>query len=103
MPRVQECLLRFRLRDVSRLAKPKLRDCDRGSATVEAVIGVPVFLLLLGLLIVGGRVAISSPISNRNAGTPITASTVAEPLSQSGRCGFTSLVTSDRRIRTRNS
>lgn len=32
---------------------------DRGSASVEAVIGVPAFLLLVGLLVLGGRTAIT--------------------------------------------
>jgi len=37
---------------------PSWRD-ERGSATVEAVIGVPVFVLLILLAIMGGRVALA--------------------------------------------
>lgn len=33
------------------------RRCERGSATVEAVIGVPAFVLFVGLIIFGGRTA----------------------------------------------
>ncbi|MFZ2428457.1 MAG: TadE/TadG family type IV pilus assembly protein, partial [Propioniciclava sp.] len=32
---------------------------ERGSAAVEAVIGVPALLLLVGLLVLGGRTAIA--------------------------------------------
>jgi len=32
---------------------------DRGSATIEAVIGVPAFLLFVGLIIFAGRVAVT--------------------------------------------
>lgn len=36
------------------------RGCDeRGSAAVEAVVGVPAFVLFVGLIICGGRVAIT--------------------------------------------
>lgn len=31
--------------------------CERGSATIEAVIGIPAFILFVGLIIFGGRVA----------------------------------------------
>ena len=37
---------------------PRTRN-ERGSASVEAVIGVPAFLLLIGLLVLGGRQAIA--------------------------------------------
>ena len=77
MPRVQEFLLRVRRWDVSRPLKPKLRDRDRGSASVEAVIGVPVFLLLLGLLIVGGRVAIAHQVVQSAASDAARAASIA--------------------------
>ena len=39
---------------------PRRRDpADRGSATIEAVIGVPAFLLFVGLIIFAGRVAVA--------------------------------------------
>lgn len=34
-----------------------MNDCERGSATIEAVIGIPAFILFVGLIIFGGRVA----------------------------------------------
>ena len=39
--------------------RPTRGGWDRGSASVEAVIGVPAFLLLVGLLVLGGRTAIA--------------------------------------------
>ncbi|MFE5291403.1 TadE/TadG family type IV pilus assembly protein [Isoptericola sp. NPDC056618] len=36
-----------------------LEDGERGSAAIEAVIGVPAFVLFVGLVIVGGRIAIA--------------------------------------------
>jgi Flp pilus assembly protein TadG len=75
--RVHEFLLRVRRRVVSKLVKPKLRDSDRGSATVEAVIGVPAFLLLLGLLIVGGRVAIAHQVVQSAASDAVRAASIA--------------------------
>ncbi len=38
---------------------PHQRD-ERGSASVEVVLGLPVFLLLIGLVILGGRTAIAT-------------------------------------------
>ncbi|QKE85128.1 pilus assembly protein [Arthrobacter sp. NEB 688] len=35
------------------------RTSERGSATLEAAIGVPAFMLFVGLIIVGGRMAIA--------------------------------------------
>ena len=77
MPRVQEFLLRVRRWDVSTPLKPQLRDRDRGSATVEAVIGVPAFLLLLGLLILGGRVAIAHQVVRAAASDAARAASIA--------------------------
>ena len=43
-----------------RSGPPRRRDpADRGSATIEAVIGVPAFLLFVGLIIFAGRVAVA--------------------------------------------
>jgi Flp pilus assembly protein TadG len=77
MPRVQEFRMRVRRCDVSRPLKPKLRDRERGSASVEAVIGVPVFLLLMGLLIVGGRVAIAHQVVQSAASAAARAASIA--------------------------
>lgn len=38
------------------MTRPRMRD-ERGSAAIEAVIGVPAFLLFVGLIIFGGRTA----------------------------------------------
>lgn len=38
------------------MTRPQARD-ERGSAAIEAVIGVPAFLLFVGLIIFGGRTA----------------------------------------------
>lgn len=38
------------------MTRPRARD-ERGSAAIEAVIGVPAFLLFVGLIIFGGRTA----------------------------------------------
>jgi len=39
--------------------RPRLRGNERGSAAVEAAVGVPAFVLFVGLIICGGRVAIT--------------------------------------------
>jgi len=83
--RVQEFLVRIRRSDVSRLVKPQLPDCERGSATVEAVIGVPAFLLLLGLLIVGGRVAIAHQVVQSAASDAARAASIARTQTAAGR------------------
>jgi Flp pilus assembly protein TadG len=77
MPRVQEFMLRVRRCDVARPLKPKLRDRERGSASVEAVIGVPAFLLLMGLLILGGRVAIAHQVVQSAASAAARAASIA--------------------------
>ena len=69
--------MRVRRWDVSTPLKPQLRDRDRGSATVEAVIGVPVFLLLMGLLILGGRVAIAHQVVQSAASDAARAASIA--------------------------
>ena len=50
------------------MARPT-RD-ERGSATVEAAIGVPAFLLLTALLVLGGRIAIATQVVHRPPATP---------------------------------
>jgi len=48
---------------------------ERGSASVEAAIGVPAFLLLVGLLVLGGRTAIAQQAVQAAAsdGVPVAA------------------------------
>ena len=50
---------------------------ERGSATVEAVIGVPAFLLLVALLILGGRLAIAHPVVGAAAADAARAASIA--------------------------
>ncbi|MEL7975194.1 TadE/TadG family type IV pilus assembly protein [Isoptericola sp. F-RaC21] len=46
---------------MSRLVRALRRRCEgeRGSASIEAAVGVPAFLLIMGLVFAGGRVAIA--------------------------------------------
>lgn len=50
---------------------------ERGSATVEAVIGVPAFLLLVGLLILGGRIAVAQQVVQSAASDAARAASIA--------------------------
>ncbi len=50
---------------------------ERGSASVEAVIGVPAFLLLVGLLVLGGRQAIAQQAVQSAASDAARAASIA--------------------------
>ena len=50
---------------------------ERGSATVEAVIGVPAFLLLTALLVLGGRIAIATQAVQAAASDAARAASIA--------------------------
>ena len=50
---------------------------ERGSATVEAVIGVPAFLLLTALLVLGGRIAIATQVVQAAASDAARAASIA--------------------------
>lgn len=50
---------------------------ERGSASVEAVIGVPVFLLFIGLLFLGGRLAITQQAVQGAASDAARAASIA--------------------------
>lgn len=50
---------------------------ERGSASVEAVIGVPAFLLLVGLLVLGGRQAIAQQAVQAAASDAARAASIA--------------------------
>ena len=54
---------------------------ERGSATVEAVIGIPGFLLLIGLLVVGGRLAIAHQVVHAAASDAARAASIARTVS----------------------
>ncbi|MEU2200138.1 TadE/TadG family type IV pilus assembly protein [Isoptericola sp. NPDC019482] len=47
------------MRRLVRTARRRLRSGERGSAAIEAAVGVPAFLLLIGLVFAGGRVALA--------------------------------------------
>lgn len=61
------------------MARPR-RD-ERGSATVEAVIGVPAFLLLTALLVLGGRIAIATQAVQAAASDAARAASLARTAS----------------------
>ena len=61
---------------------PRFRD-ERGSATVETVIGVPAFLLLIGLLVLGGRIAIASQVVQAAASDAARAASLARTVTDS--------------------
>jgi Flp pilus assembly protein TadG len=50
---------------------------ERGSATVEAVIGVPAFLLLTALLVLGGRIAIATQVVQAAASDAARAASIS--------------------------
>lgn len=57
---------------------------ERGSASVEAVIGVPAFLLLVGLLVLGGRQAIAQQAVQAAAGEAACAASIARTATAAG-------------------
>ena len=50
---------------------------ERGSASVEVVIGVPAFLLLIALLVLGGRIAIAHQVVQAAAADAARAASIA--------------------------
>jgi len=54
---------------------------ERGSASVEAAIGVPAFLLLVGLLVLGGRTAIAQQAVHAAASDAARAASIARTVS----------------------
>lgn len=68
---------------------------ERGSASVEAAIGVPAFLLLVGLLVLGGRTAIAQQAVQAAASDAARAAsiarTVASARADAGSAAHTSL------------
>lgn len=56
---------------------PRSPRTERGSATVEAVIGVPAFLLFIGLLVLGGRMAIAQQVVQSAAADAARAASIA--------------------------
>ncbi len=58
---------------------PRLRD-ERGSAAIEAAIGLPAFILFVGLIIAGGRLAIAhQALQSAAADAARTASIARDP------------------------
>jgi len=77
MPRVQEFLVRIRLSDVTRLAKPQPPDCERGSAhrrSGDRCAGVPV---AAGAADRGGRVVIAHQVVQSAASDAARAASIA--------------------------
>ena len=56
---------------------PRMKRDERGSAAVEAVIGVPALLLLVGLLVLGGRTAIAQQAVQAAAADAARAASIA--------------------------
>ena len=54
---------------------------ERGSASVEAAIGVPAFLMLVGLLVLGGRTAIAQQAVQAAASEAARAASIARTVS----------------------
>ena len=54
---------------------------ERGSASVEAAVGVPAFLLLVGLLVLGGRTAIAQQAVQAAASDAARAASIARTVS----------------------
>ncbi|MFE5310283.1 TadE/TadG family type IV pilus assembly protein [Isoptericola sp. NPDC056573] len=44
---------------LARALRRRMQDGERGSAAIEAAVGVPAFLLIMGLVFAGGRVALA--------------------------------------------
>lgn len=57
--------------------QPRRRRTERGSATVEAVLGIPVFTLLILLAAMGGRVMLASQAVNGAAADAARAASIA--------------------------
>ncbi|CAN7514807.1 TadE family protein [Knoellia sp. LjRoot47] len=61
-----------------------LRDRERGSAVIEAVIGVPAFMLFVGLIVFAGRVAIANQAVGSAATEAARAASIARTQGQAG-------------------
>jgi Flp pilus assembly protein TadG len=59
----------------------RLRD-ERGSATVEAVVGVPAFVLFVGLIIFGGRTAMANEALQSAAADAARSASIARTASE---------------------
>ena len=62
--------------------RPPHQSDERGSASVEVVLGLPVFLLLVGLVILGGRTAIATQAVQAAASDAARAASIARTASQ---------------------
>ena len=69
--------------DEPRVSTTPPRD-ERGSASVEAVIGVPAFLLLIALLVLGGRIAIAHQVVQAAASDAARAASIARTQASAG-------------------
>lgn len=67
---------------------------DRGSATLEATIGVPAFMLFVGLVIVGGRLAIAHQAVQSAASDAARAASIARTQTSADRAATSAAVSS---------
>lgn len=81
MPPVQEfpCLL---------VPRPGRARDERGAAAVEAVIGVPVFMLLILLAVMGGRVTLAHQVVQTAAADAARAASIARSANQAKADGL---------------
>ena len=74
--------------------RQRRNDRERGSATIEAVIGVPAFLLFVLLIIAAGRIAIARQAVEASAAEAARSASIARTQSQAGINGVSSAATS---------
>jgi Flp pilus assembly protein TadG len=67
---------------------------ERGSATIEAVIGVPAFLLFVLLIIAAGRIALARQAVEASAAEAARSASISRTKSQAGANGASGAVTS---------
>lgn len=70
---------------MTRRVKPGLRRDERGSAAIEAVIGIPAFVLFVGLIILGGRTATTHGAVESAADAAARAASIDRTSSQAQR------------------
>ena len=64
------------------------RNCERGSSTIEAVIGVPAFVLFVLLIIAAGRIAIARQAVEASAAEAARSASIARTQDQAAANGI---------------
>lgn len=77
-----------------KLWQATVRDSDRGSAVIEAVIAVPAFMLFVLLIIAGGRLAIAHQAVESSATEAARAASISRTQGQARANGATGATTS---------